>query len=216
MRARFLAPALAAVVLALSGCHVSSWSTSSSGYGSTSPWGSAGSTGELDVQAGHQTGAMGEIRTFDSDATRLEGTRSPGSTYVQLDSVGPGWWVMTGFSFDVDIDTLVPGQTYYADSLVGPAPASTPSGSTTAALPVSVDVRGCSGPADGDYTFDDLATQATFHVEELPSGLRRVHYDCTFVNDAGATQHASGTFDYASGGTGGAAPGSAAVDVRSI
>lgn len=185
------------VALALPGCYpgYGSWG-SSSGSSSTSSWSdpTSATSSNLDVQAGHQTGDMGDIRTFDADALRLQGTRDAYSSYVQLDSLGTGWWVMTGFSFDVDIDTLQAGHTYYASSYYGDV--STPPSGTPAAEPVSVEVRGCSGPHDGDYTYDDLATQTTFSVEQLPDGPRRVHYDCTFVSDAGVTQHATGYFDF--------------------
>lgn len=187
------------VALALPGCLYSGgWSSSGSSpaWGSTSigtpTYGYGG--GLLDVQAGHQTGAMGEILSYDGDATRMQGRRdSPTSSYVQLDSIGTGWWVMTGLNFNTDIDTMMPGQTYYAESLYGTPP---PGGSTSGMSPVSVSVTGCSGPSDGNYTYDRQAVSATFQVEELPSGLRRVHYDCGFEVDAGM-QHATGYFDYA-------------------
>jgi len=204
---------LLVVALALPGCLPGSWSTGHSG--SSGAWSDPyGSTTSLDVQAGHQTGAMGDIHAYDADATRLEGTRDSYSTYVQLDSVGAGWWVMTGFTFNQDLDALVPGQTYYADSLYSPSGAySTPSG----AQAVDVNVRGCSGPSDGNYTFDDLASQATFHVETLPTGLRRVHYDCSFEHygyGASDTQHASGYFDYQPSGT--SSTSTSTIDVRGI
>src|SRR5262249_42936329 len=96
-----------------------------------------------------------------------------------------------------------------------PSPASTVPGSQ----PVSVDVRGCSGPRDGDYTFDDLATNTTFRVEALPSGLHRVNYDCTFVDTSGATQHATGYFDYtpsSGAASGSTSPSSGSVDVVGV
>src|SRR5690349_5130185 len=192
MNARSSRIAALALVVALPGCLPTSWhsspSTGSSSY--PDPYG-----GTLDVQAGHQTGptGMGEMGAYDAEATRLEGNHDSSSSYVQLDTVGPGYWVMTGFSFEQDIDSLTPGTTYYATSYYG---STVPPSTTPDAQPVMADVRGCSGPRDGDYTYDDLAQDATFQVEVLPSGLRRVHYTAVFVNDAGETQNTRGSFDY--------------------
>lgn len=179
---------LALCALLLGACRLEAHGGSGSSY-----FGSSG--GSLTIDAARQTGAMGDIATFDGGGDRLESFKDSSSTFVQIDSIGRGWWVMSAISIDRDIDTLVPGITYstsaVADSIAG----------GSAPEPISAEVRGCSGPEYTNYTYDDLARETTFTVEQLPSGERRVHYDCTFVSDGGATQHTTGSFDYVPAGT---------------
>lgn len=139
-------------------------------------------SGSLVVTSGSQRGDMGDIRRFDSVAHELNGSYSPSHSYIRLDSMGRGWWVMSAINISGDLagPEFAPGTSRRFTSRVW-----------NSGEP-SVSVVGCSGPEYGNYTFDAAGEEVEISVQSLPNGMRRMAYTVRFLD--GLVTH--GSFDY--------------------
>ena len=142
-------------------------------------------TGNLEVSNAAQTGAMGEVESYGAPTFLADGSSFDGFTTVRLESRGAGWWVMSLIDIrGATLGDLQPGVTY----------ATATSGVLEDGQP-EVSVIGCSGPSQGNYTFDTGAERSELTVEDLGAGLRRAHVRSVFVF-SGREQVAEATFDY--------------------
>jgi hypothetical protein len=157
-----------------------SWGTSSS---SSSP----GSTTEsLSLANGYQEGDMGDVAAFSGETFVADGYSYEGYTHVRLESQGSDWWVMS--LVDVTgppLETLVPG-TVYRSAQTGVIDDDD----------VDIDIVGCSGPTQGNWTYDTHATRSEMEVEDLGDGWRRVYFRAWYADtSSGPEQLATGSFD---------------------
>lgn len=141
--------------------------------------------GDLVVENGYQEGAMGEVTGHAGSTFVEQGYGYEGYTHVRLESQGRGWWVMSLIDVHgATLDDLVPGVVYRS--------------ATSGTLDddaIDVNVTGCSGPSQGNWTYDTQASRVELEVEDLGEGLRRVHFRTWYRNGSGE-QLTSGSFDY--------------------
>lgn len=180
--------AMVACLSMLGGCRLfPSWG-SGSRYGSSDDYG--GSSADLIVESGHQSGDMGYIEGYSASTFQEQGYVSSGYTNVRLDSQGADWWVMTSITISgASLDELEP-DVVYATETSGVYDGETEDGP-------SVNIVGCSGPELGNYTYDTSAQRTELEVQDLGDGSRRVFYRAWFVPSGGGDlQLAEGSFDY--------------------
>lgn len=124
-----------------------------------------------------QEGAMGDIASYAAPATTTSADYYGPSAYIRLDSVGEGWWVMSGLSIgNLDLRSA-PAGVYR-----------TISGAYEEGDP-ALSVTGCSGPSYGNYTFDGGAQDVELTLSDNADGSRSV--DLVTVFGSGETAQVS-------------------------
>jgi hypothetical protein len=141
---------------------------------------------ELSVVSGQQEGDMGYIAGHSGETFVQEGYTYDGYAHVRLETQGSDWWVMSLINVNgASLDELEPGVTYVATS------------GTVEGQDIEVDVTGCSGPTQGNYTYDTQATRVELEVEDLDDGARRVVFRTWYPDyETGGEQLTTGQFDY--------------------
>jgi hypothetical protein len=149
---------------------------------------SSGTSGDLRVENGYQSGAMGEVEEYSATTFQEQGYVSDDYAHVRLDSQGSSWWVMSSIDISgVDLDALEPDVVYL----------SAPRGTVLAENVPNISVVGCSGPSFGNYTYDATATRAEIEVQDLGDGARRVFFRAWFSPRGGRSEQLTeGHFDY--------------------
>lgn len=160
------------------------------GFGSSSSAGGGSdpyySESDLVVENGLQEGEMGYIEGYSATTFLEQGYTSDNYTHVRLESEGDGWWVMSLINISgVPLDSLEPGVVY----------ATATSGILEEGEP-DISVTGCSGPSQGNYTYDTQASRTEMEVEDLGDGVRRVHFRTWYVFEGSGEQLTQGSFDY--------------------
>lgn len=186
-RARFLGLVMGVLASGamLGGCR---WFRSPGSYGTPSdPYAPTYTESSLVVENGHQEGAMGEIDGYSGSTFVEEGYAYDGYAHVRLESQGSGWWVMSLVNINgATLDQLEPGVTYVTAT----------SGVLEEGQP-DVSVTGCSGPSQGNYTFDTQASRVEMDVEDNADGSRHVTFRAYFPDYAtGGEELTTGSFDY--------------------
>lgn len=112
----------------------------------------------LAVDDAYVEGDLGDVQDVSTDARVVSAYESFGHLDIELRAQGRGWAVM--HAIDLETDQLRAGDVYDSDD-------------TTS----RVSVLGCSGPSDGQWTYDDFADRVIVEVEQgaAPNQLR-VHY----------------------------------------
>ncbi len=154
-------------------------STSNGGYGST----------VTTVGVANLHGSMGHVANFASTQGQLHVTASPTLATVQTDAVDTSqhWWAMTRLTINGGLDhpDLHPG----AQVVFDPQHPVSPGG-------LDVMVVGCSGPRQGDYTYDAHATGVVLNVKPGSSpDTRAIAYTAYFDGPTGR-QTVEGEFEY--------------------
>jgi hypothetical protein len=140
-----------------------------------------------------QNGDMGEIQGYSSTAAASEGYSYGSSASIRLDSVGSGWWAMTYLSVNnLDLATAPEG-TYTSISTV-----------YNEGEP-QINVTACSGPSQGNYTYDSGADQVELQITDNADGTRNLQVTAR-LNYNGSTQVAYSSFNYTVTTTGTVAP----------
>jgi hypothetical protein len=145
------------------------------------------------VQDGILAGAMGDYSGFEAVAYEQTAYDYGYSANVRLDA-GEGYWVMTSFNIEGGLNhpDLAPGAHLVFDNAARYDTYYEPS----AEPELFVSVVGCSGPSQGDYTYDDTATEVVVDVEQgLTENDRVILFTATY-DHYGTPQVVEGSFGY--------------------
>ena len=130
----------------------------------------------LAVDDAYVEGDLGWFTGVSADARVVSAYQSFGHIDVELRASGRGWAVM--HAIDLQTDQLRAGDVY-------------DSAETTS----RVSVLGCSGPTDGDWTFDDFANRVIIEVEQgEASNQLLVHYYAEYESYDHPRQAVRGSF----------------------
>jgi hypothetical protein len=144
------------------------------------------------VSDGVVEGAMGDYDGFVAPAYEQTGYTTGTDANVTLHA-GTGYWVMTGVTVTGGLDhpDLVPGTIHTFNDETRAAAYSSTYGET-----LSVDVLGCSGPTQGNYTYDSHANEVVVQVEDGLYENERVFYFTARFDNYGTVQTTTGSFTY--------------------
>lgn len=131
----------------------------------------------LAVDDAYVEGDLGDVNGVSAEARVVSAYESFGHVDVELRAQGRGWAVM--HMLDLETDQLRAGDVYDSDDRTS-----------------YVSVLGCSGPSDGQWTYDDFADRVVVEVEQgdEPTKLR-VHYYAEYERYGERTQVVRGSFD---------------------